>query len=93
MNSSVEINAIDSFNFHFHIGTITIARIGGGDQAVPGDYDGDNKTDIAIFRPSAGQWWINRSTAGVIAMQTELSVQQVQDEQRRRASPHPGKPS
>ena len=28
------------------------------------DFDGDGKTDISIFRPGAGQWWLNRSTAG-----------------------------
>ncbi len=28
------------------------------------DFDGDNKTDIGIFRPSVGQWWINRSSSG-----------------------------
>ncbi|MBK7704813.1 MAG: VCBS repeat-containing protein [Acidobacteria bacterium] len=31
------------------------------------DYDGDGKSDISIFRPSNGQWWLSRSTAGVIA--------------------------
>ena len=28
------------------------------------DFDGDNKTDISIYRPSSGQWWINRSSSG-----------------------------
>jgi len=28
------------------------------------DFDGDGKTDIGIFRPSNGQWWINRSSDG-----------------------------
>jgi uncharacterized delta-60 repeat protein len=31
------------------------------------DYDGDDRTDLSIFRPSNGQWWLNRSFAGVIA--------------------------
>jgi hypothetical protein len=28
------------------------------------DFDGDNKTDISIFRPSVGEWWISRSSTG-----------------------------
>jgi hypothetical protein len=33
-----------------------------GDVPVPGDFDGDGKTDFAIFRPSQGEWWIFRSS-------------------------------
>ena len=34
----------------------------------PFDFDGDGKTDISIFRPSVGEWWINRSsTSQVVA--------------------------
>jgi hypothetical protein len=29
------------------------------------DYDGDGKTDLSIFRPSDGNWWIARSTGGI----------------------------
>jgi hypothetical protein len=28
----------------------------------PFDFDGDGKTDIGIFRPGPGEWWINRSS-------------------------------
>ena len=31
----------------------------------PVDFDGDERTDISIFRPSLGEWWINRSSTGV----------------------------
>jgi CSLREA domain-containing protein len=27
------------------------------------DFDGDAKTDISIFRPAAGEWWINQSSS------------------------------
>lgn len=28
------------------------------------DFDGDSKTDIGIFRPASGEWWINGSSSG-----------------------------
>ena len=31
-------------------------------KATPFDFDGDAKTDLSIFRPAPGEWWINRSS-------------------------------
>jgi hypothetical protein len=31
----------------------------------PFDFDGDGKTDIGIFRPSNGEWWIQRSSTQI----------------------------
>jgi hypothetical protein len=31
------------------------------------DFDGDGKTDLSVFRPSEGNWYLNRSTAGFTA--------------------------
>ena len=33
----------------------------------PFDFDGDHQTDISIFRPANGEWWINRSSSNVTA--------------------------
>lgn len=32
------------------------------------DFDGDGRTDLSVFRPGEGNWYINRSAAGFIAL-------------------------
>jgi hypothetical protein len=38
------------------------------------DFDGDGKTDISVFRPSTGIWYLNRSQTGFAAFQFGTST-------------------
>lgn len=44
-----------------------------GDIPIPGDYDGDGKTDAAVFRNPTGDWWIERSSGGYFSVHFGLA--------------------
>lgn len=48
------------------------------DKPVPGDYDGDGKTDFSVFRPSTGEWFVLQSSdnswGAVVAWGAESDV-------------------
>ena len=43
-------------------------------RTTPFDFDGDGKSDISVFRPSSGVWYLNRSTQGFSATQFGLAT-------------------
>jgi hypothetical protein len=49
-------------------GGIRLVFGGGGDIPVPRDYDGDGRSDIGIFRPSTGEWFISYMAGGGIRL-------------------------
>ncbi|MGZ9243049.1 MAG: hypothetical protein ACXW6K_21465 [Candidatus Binatia bacterium] len=38
-------------------------------MAVIGDYDGDGKTDFAVWRPAEGNWYVIDSSTGATRVQ------------------------
>ena len=41
------------------------------------DYDGDHKTDISVFRPSTGDWFLQRSQSGLFGMSFGVSTDKI----------------
>jgi murein DD-endopeptidase MepM/ murein hydrolase activator NlpD len=43
-------------------------------RSTPFDFDGDSKSDVSVFRPSAGVWYLQNSTSGFNAVQFGISI-------------------
>jgi hypothetical protein len=41
---------------------------------VAGNWDGDAKADPTVFRPTTGQWFVKRSTGGVLVVGWGIST-------------------
>ena len=61
LNGNGILGNADSTDQHFALVAYNFAPTQPG-AAAPVDFDGDDKTDLSIFRPTGGEWWINRST-------------------------------
>jgi len=70
------------FSSNFPVGGVLTPGASNLPTTVPNksraDFDGDGKTDLSVFRPSEGNWYLQRSTAGFGAINwgnsTDLTV-------------------
>ncbi len=45
-----------------------------GDVPVPGDYNRDGRTDVAVFRPSNGYWFVNGGSIMQFGASTDIPL-------------------
>jgi hypothetical protein len=61
LNGNGILGNADPTDQHFALVAYNFTQTAPGPGA-PVDFDGDRKTDVSIFRPAGGEWWINRSS-------------------------------
>ncbi|MBK7933319.1 MAG: VCBS repeat-containing protein [Acidobacteria bacterium] len=60
----IKVEAVSNIFFDINNASVTVTAAPVAGIRAPFDYDGDDKTDLSIFRPGVGQWWVNRSSNG-----------------------------
>jgi hypothetical protein len=77
-NGSLDVAAAISLPPSGLHNAVVVLRNELSNRRTPFDFDGDGKTDIGIFRPLGGEWWINRSSTGVtFALQFGASTDKI----------------
>jgi len=54
----------NTLNYTFITGDTAMTLSGTPTRRTASDLDGDGKTDVSIFRPGPGEWWISKSSDG-----------------------------
>jgi hypothetical protein len=66
----IKVEAVGNVFFDISNVNFSTTAVAASTIRAPFDYDGDDKTDLSIFRPGSGQWWYQRSSDSVVAAGT-----------------------
>lgn len=59
----IKVEAVGNIFFDVSNTNFTVSGVAAPPRS-RADFDADGKTDLSIFRPSTGEWWLNRTTDG-----------------------------
>ncbi|MET0751776.1 MAG: reprolysin-like metallopeptidase [Pyrinomonadaceae bacterium] len=69
----IKVEAVGNIFFDINGANITVSGLAPAVKS-RADFDGDGKTDLSVFRPTEGNWYLNRSTAGVQVLHWGIST-------------------
>jgi Metallo-peptidase family M12B Reprolysin-like/FG-GAP-like repeat len=68
----IKVEAVGNIFFDISDVNFTVSGVAAPPKS-RADFDGDGKTDLSVFRPSEGNWYLQRSTDGFLALNWGLS--------------------
>ena len=69
----IKIEAVGNIFFDVSNVNFTVSGLAAPPRA-RADFDGDGRTDLSVYRPSEGNWYLNRSTAGFAVLNWGIST-------------------